>query len=489
MKTYFYTAALLLWAIASGPVRASLKDWSAYTSENFVIYTDARERQATELLEDFETFRHVVLGVTGIANKPEDHRLVIMMYSRKTEFKEIRPSEHVAGFYHHSDAGPRMVVGPGFGMDASVILFHEYVHHLMSQRMDINYPGWYMEGFAELLSATRIRRNKVTVGAIPKHRVADISHLGRISVRELIDPNYDTGSLRGGARFYATAWLFMHFLQFSPLETESPLKEQTADYLKRLNRGENPLEAFNASYGMTPEDMDGLLGRYQRKRRYTVLSTEVEAYAGGIVRRELSPAERSYLLADLAWRLDRTDIALEYLRDLENNAHGYARALALQALLENSRNNLDEADRLRSAALELGEEDSRVQSTLASMEWNNLERSGDPAFLSSTLRHSQRAAELDSMNLEAHKYQWMSHARNNEPIEAAKSMMEVYRLYPTSIEINAEIGLYLLRLKEPRLARPFIDRVHNWSHSRSQKEAFKKMLEEIDVELSRPAQP
>jgi hypothetical protein len=113
------------------------------------------------------------------------------MYSRKKEYSEISPSENVVGFYHHSDAGPRMVVGPGFGMDTSVILFHEYVHHLMSQGMDINYPSWYMEGFAELLSATRIRRNKVTVGAIPEHRASDISYLGRMSIRELIDPEFD----------------------------------------------------------------------------------------------------------------------------------------------------------------------------------------------------------------------------------------------------------------------------------------------------------
>lgn len=142
MKTHFCITLLTMLSIASSPVAAKLKDWSSYTSENFVIYTDAREGQATKLLEEFEVFRDVVLAVTGIPDQPGDHRLVIMMYSRKKEYSEISPSENVVGFYHHSDAGPRMVVGPGFGMDTSVILFHEYVHHLMSQRMDINYPSW-----------------------------------------------------------------------------------------------------------------------------------------------------------------------------------------------------------------------------------------------------------------------------------------------------------------------------------------------------------
>lgn len=79
----------------------------------------------------------------------------------------------------------------------------------------------------------------------------------------------------------------------------------------------------------------------------------------------------------------------------------------------------------------------------------------------------------------------MAHAQKNEPIDAAKSMMEVYRLYPTSVAINAEVGRYLLSLGEPKLARPFLVRVHNWSHSRAQKTAVEKLLGEIDADTSR----
>jgi tetratricopeptide (TPR) repeat protein len=369
-------------------------------------------------------------------------------------------------------------------MELSVVLYHEYVHHLMNQRMDVNYPRWYMEGMAELLSATTIVGDKFTLGAISQGRANDLVQLGALSVAQLINPGSQTDSSIYQARFYASAWLLTHFLQLSPLGTKSQLKSHTTDYLLRLDQGEDTLEAFVASYGMTPDEMDKELRSYQRQRRVTVLTANINPYEGDIGSRVLSEAERAYLLADMAWQLDKEDVALEYLRELGDDRNNDARALSLHAVLENTYGDPQRASRLRTAALALGEDDSQVHSNLARMDWYSFELSSYALSLDRSLRHGKRAAELDPDNLEAYKYQWMAHAAKGEEVAAISAMMAAFQLYPTSLGINAEIGTYLLHLRKPALARPFLQRVYNWSHSEEQRTALKETLARIDAQIA-----
>jgi len=485
-----YLLISILFLLLAGPVaQAKLKTWSVYSSANFSIYTDARQKDAVHLLKEFENFREIVMAVTSIPRRSENNRLMILMFTRNGDFNKIRPQKNVAGFYFATDAGPRMVVGPSSWIENSSVLFHEYVHYLLREHTDFNYPHWYDEGFADLLGATTFSRNKVKVGAIPPERAYTLLNKGQLKLAELINPDPKYYSDAYTECFYATAWLFVHYLQISPFGIDSGLNNKTSEFIRRFNEGQDPGEAFMASYGITIEEMEKDLRRYQEQGKISVINFEINPYNGPINKKKLSHNERAFILADISWRVGEEESALEYLEELDMNKPDAGRGLSLKAVLENHKGNIDAAMSARKQALDLDGNDTQILSNTAHHDWDSYTRSLEQGtsyrgFLENTLDYSKRAIEKDPTNIEAYEFLWNALIDSDEPIEAVKYMMAAYQLEPGSISINTVIGSYLLALNRPKLARSFILRVYNWSHSPEQKTRAKGLLEQLDAALA-----
>ena len=65
------------------------------------------------------------------------------------------------------------------------------------------------------------------------------------------------------AQFYAQTWLTVHYLR-----NEEKYKGKLADYVQRLNKGEQSLPAFEAAMGLTPEAFEVELKAYYKKNKY-----------------------------------------------------------------------------------------------------------------------------------------------------------------------------------------------------------------------------
>ncbi|HHX81906.1 MAG TPA: hypothetical protein GX696_02855, partial [Pseudomonadaceae bacterium] len=100
------------------------------------------------------------------------------------------------------------------------------------------------------------------------------------------------------------------------------------------------------------------------------------------------------------------------------------------------------------------------------------------------LYYANAAVEADPENLLAHGYQGLVLKAMGQHTAALRSMMVMYQRFPTSLQINHEIGAYLLELSQPQLARPFFERVYNWSHDVDAMQSARKTLDEIDAALA-----
>jgi hypothetical protein len=465
---------------------ALCRDWISYTSQNFTIYSDQKPKEAIALLKEFEIFRGVALFVTGLPNKPENSKMKILVYAKAREYNKIGPP-NTAGFYTDTSDGPRMIVGPDRrSMDKTVILYHEYIHYLVREHSRVIYPRWYNEGFAEVLGATTIKRGKATVGVAPESRLITINYDSPFKVRDLLQPDEERSDSRYyQSRFYAYAWLLTHYLQISSLGDNTHLKAQNQDFLLRYNQGENPVQAFEASFKMTPEEMDTELRNYRSQRQITVLTMSVPDYEGDITQSELSANEQTFLLADLAWRVGKEDVALKYLEDIDTKQANAARPLSLAAVLENHKDNTEKAATYADQALALGSDDSKVMTNLSHWQWDNFDRARKvdletSTFLNDTLVYGEKAIQLDPTNLEAHHFVWESQMENGDDAATARTMMAAYQLSPSNLGINLTIGRFLLSIQKPELARPFLERVLNWSHSEEQRTAIQAVLDRID---------
>ena len=88
--------------------------------------------------------------------------------------------------------------------DASLVLFHEYVHHVMRAHSQLRYPLWYEEGFADLLAASQLDASQVLIGLVHPWRREDIDRQGLMPVLDLFSPS-DTDDSRYWSRYYASA--------------------------------------------------------------------------------------------------------------------------------------------------------------------------------------------------------------------------------------------------------------------------------------------
>lgn len=468
---------------------AAASGWAEFRSPFFTVYSDESPKEARELLEKFELFRRFVILFTGVGSDTENDRLQIFMFRRKSDFAPLAGNPSIRGFYLSTDAGPRMVVGPGTSyLDATTVLFHEYVHYFLGEYSDARYPRWYNEGLAEVFGATEIKKNTVVIGAVPEGRDLALLHAGPLGVEALIDPRENVDSSIYASRFYATAWLFTHYLQIGTFDTDSELKAQAADYLGRFASGEDSLAAFKASFSTEPNAMNARLRQYRRSGNVPVISFPRPDLKTDIAERPLGNAETAFVLADLAWRLNEEQIALDYLAEVDPASHA-APALSLRAVLEHHKNDSDVVSDLEQAVLDGGEGDSITFGNLAHLAWDRYESArnanGDTdGFLENVIRYGSKAVTLDPSNMEAHRFLWKAHAASGDTVRAAKSMVAAYQLYPSSVGLNYEMGRYLMQIGKPALAHNFLEVVRDRTHSDELRREAAGLLEEVDAAIA-----
>lgn len=116
----------------------------------------------------------------------------------------------------------------------------------MYQHRNAPYPAWYREGFAEVFSTLRSDGDRFVIGDAPTWRSYEIMAVN-IDVEEMFAPgerNRETV-----ARTYGHGWLLASLLNFTPER-----RPQITDYVTRLARGEDRLEAARHAFG----DLDQL---------------------------------------------------------------------------------------------------------------------------------------------------------------------------------------------------------------------------------------
>jgi tetratricopeptide (TPR) repeat protein len=472
--------------------------WSEYRSTNFVIYTDERVDRAEELLRQFEQFRSAVLQYMNLGSAPENRRMMILMFADRDEFHDLAASKNVGGFFTPSSAGPRMVVGPQRNFkDSSVVLFHEYAHYLIREHSQVHYPRWYDEGLAEFLASAVVESDRVLLGALHPWRSVWLKQPRWVSVEQLLNPPRDKDSGGYWARFYASAWLTVHRLEMGIVYDYPDYSRQSREYLTLYNQGVDSTEAFTQAFDMSVEDMDRQLRRYRRRGRFNrVLTFPSTPYEDEILPRTLSHNEQHFVLADLAWRLGKEPEALTYLVELDPEQADAAPCLSLRAVLENHNEPTDEAMKSLLRALDMAGEDPNVLVNAGHFYLDlHIEASEDDPektaeaknteYLDRALAYLNATLDRDPGFHEAYHYLILTQKELGNQRETLEAMMGLYRLSPSDVGINVDIGTYLLDTPRPDLARPFLERAKAWNHSeeldRNLDELLEKLEQRIDV--------
>lgn len=474
-------ACSLLLMLFFWPAFAAAKKtaWAEYTSDNFVVYSDRKPAEAKALLVDFERFRSVVLMVTALpSSAAENTRTQIFLFNRKRDYRDFQPDPKVAGYFRDTWQGPRMVVGAEADLaDASLVLFHEYVHHAMRAHSQLRYPLWYEEGFADLLAASQLDANQVLIGLVHPWRRDDIDRQGLMPVLDLFSPA-DTDDARYWSRYYASAWLFMHYLQLGHMTSAPDHRPGMTSLLLAANYEADPRHFFHKHFGITPAQMDAQLKAYAGRRTWSGYRTEIKPYRGALSQRRLSTNEAAYLLADLAYRSGQQKTALEWLKRIDAKQSSVARALSLRAVIEQHQGRGDLASHVMGLALREGGGDAYVLTNAAHLYWDKAQSaSSAEESWKRAVEYGEKALKIDGGALEAGYFLALSYKAEKATDKAVALLSDLYRKYPTDVRLNMELGRLLASTAQSSRAVPYLQRVIAWDHGHTRRQQAKEILE------------
>jgi hypothetical protein len=265
--------------------KGEVSPWFRAESQRFVVYSDAREDDIAQLLDNLEKLDHLLRIYTQPAGKVEqpEPKLTLYYASRLSALREVDGSGPVnaVGLYSSCASGVQ-----GFGVVLERIptlrdeqldkapldetlspAFEAYARHFLYRHTDIRTPASFIDGFAQYFSSVRFSDKQMVVGRTPP-AIGQYLHFlseGRrysLEYDDVLQNRLDTAHSYGGAagvrlEFEAKSWLLTHYMLSSDEN-----RKRLSRYLVFVERGVSPTTAFERAFDVKKGDVGQVMWRY-----------------------------------------------------------------------------------------------------------------------------------------------------------------------------------------------------------------------------------
>ncbi len=329
MKRGVHSARLLLWLVVFLPALPALpafaakeEVWTEVRSPNFIVVSNAGEKQARNVAEQFEVFRSAFTQMFPKARVDLGKPLTIFAVKNEKELRELLP-----GFWEKKgQTQPVGIFVPGQeklyvalrtdvrGEFPFQIIYHEYAHALMRLNFR-DLPTWLSEGMAEIFGNSLISNREVTMGRPSSYHLMLLqeSKLLPLDVLLTVDhtsPHYNEQNKT--SVFYAQSWALTHYIYLSKPGREGDLFRK---YISAFLNGASSVEAA-AAFGDFKK-FERTLRNYVRERMYFSLKTKPAARVDKDIfaARALSIAEAAAVRGDFHVHMNRPEEARALLEE------------------------------------------------------------------------------------------------------------------------------------------------------------------------------
>jgi tetratricopeptide (TPR) repeat protein len=266
MKAWRAVAAAFVVMLALAPAASAQSGggrWYRGESANFIVFGDSEGQVAgaAQALEDFHKALAALLRVSG---ESDANKLEVYLVRGQVGLREIWPTvgDSIGGFYmaRSEHTAAFLIYNQSFATSRLEILQHEYAHHFMMHYAPQAYPRWYVEGWAEFVSTMEVRDRRAIIGRPSRDRLMALADRNFIAIEHFLAPErmQNEPSTFGG-RFYAQSAFAATYIANNSTRAEGLVR-----YVDALGRGEEPLEAFEPSFGISTREFNDELRAYTR---------------------------------------------------------------------------------------------------------------------------------------------------------------------------------------------------------------------------------
>lgn len=460
---------------------AESQEWREYRSNNYLVYSDMEPAKITETIGEFEIHRHIVMAFLNTLDDGTTDPLRVIVFDRDGEYRRLTGATGRGYYWSTYDGAHAVLSRRGLYRFKNV-----NVYYLIKDVAQLDYPRWYEDGLASVLTDTRIEQDSVMLGLQSEWRLAAL-YRGEVATLDNLLDRYD--EIRPDVdddEYEMASWLMVHLLQIRSFEQNPEFRQQTTEYLRRFAAGQDSRLAFEESFEWSLDRIEREYRRYGRSTVAPSIEIPMPEVDTEVRSRSITDAERTHLLGDLALDLRGTEGALDYLNEIPVDQYD-ERTASLRALVEARRGDFEAADRF--SAIVEDRDDAVTLRHLGYTEYvRYMATSGAIAddALSKAVVLAEAALSVDPDDVDSHLLLWRAYRARGDAVAAAKSMMAGYHRNETNIELNGRIAMYLVEEGRPDLARPFLERVLNWSRSKDQRRWARDELEALESQVERP---
>ncbi|HME01011.1 MAG TPA: DUF1570 domain-containing protein [Terriglobia bacterium] len=263
------------------------ESWIELRSPNFIVLTNANEKQGRRVAYQFETIRAVFRQFFKVQGSAQDQPVIIIAAKDEDTLKTLLPeywakkgSMHPAGVYL---GGPEKNY-VGLRLDVSMNqeayepfepVYHEYVHYLTRRMMSL-LPLWMVEGLAEFYGNTRLESKKAVVGAPSSSNILVLRQNPPLPLTTLFQVNASSPYYHEENKtsiFYAESWALTHYLTTRDWSEHT---QRVNDFVALLGENVAPEEAARRTIG-DPEALQEALNQYIRRFTFTAARLDAPA--------------------------------------------------------------------------------------------------------------------------------------------------------------------------------------------------------------------
>ena len=282
----------LLLVIGCASLPAKTESWTEVRSPNFLVLTDANEKQGRDVALQFELIRAVFRQFFNLPGATKDPVITIIAVKDKEALKRLMPKLEASKallLFSELSRGPAGVYVAGPGKDHIALrldtdkealeavgrhagdpfenLHYGYVHSLVG-RLPSELPLWMVEGLAEFFGSTEVKGHQIVVGA-PSSTNLDVLNgtkllpLGTLFAVDASSPYYHEQNR--ASIVYAQSWLLTKYLVTRDWREGT---HRVTDLVRLIGQSVEPEEAARRTIG-DPANLQKELERYLNRDLYS----------------------------------------------------------------------------------------------------------------------------------------------------------------------------------------------------------------------------
>jgi tetratricopeptide (TPR) repeat protein len=443
-------------AAGSASLARNPETWLEVRSPNFIVVTNAKEKQGRRVAYQFEMIRAVFRRFFNMRGSAHDPPVIILATRDEEALKTLVPeywakkgSMHPAGVYLGAAEKNYVALRLDVSLDQQAHepyepIYHEYVHYL-TRRMASQLPLWLVEGLAEFYGNTRIQSKKAIVGA-PSNWNLRILHerpplpLSTLFAVDASSPYYHEENKT--SIFYAESWALTHYLITRDWGAGT---QHFQDFIRLLGEGVGPELAAQRTIGDLAS-LDAQLSHYITRFLFT--AARLDAPPGmdekNFQARPLSPAESLAVRGDFLGRDRHYPEAREMLEEALQLDPKLAAAHETMGFLYAEEGNREEATKWYSQAVALNSQSYLANYYYAVSLFKGKLDDGSAAKAEASLR-----AAIKSSPDFAPAYAslgWLLASRHENPEEAYRTALTAVSLEPGSVHYRLNSAQVLMMI-------------------------------------------